>query len=214
MRLLEKNAGAILAVTLWKNFIYNTCLWGMVVFLPGGMLQVKPGSGWGGLFPLCSSASTVAAMGNRNIPVSPRSFPPAKMHREGGYGRQAHLMADDFGLQGLANHSYEQIQAHKTHGQASGASRPGYECPGKKHGARAKDRQNIHQRGDAGKRESGRNAQHQETDIKFRKCQGASGAHKPAEAGRRLHGYGEVPVGAFAVCPLESGYSRKSSVSL
>ena len=80
-------------------------------------------------------------------------------------------MADDFGLQGLANHSYEQIQAHKTHGQASGASRPGYECPGKKHGACAKDRQNIHQRGDAGKRESGRNAQHQETDIKFRKCQ-------------------------------------------
>ena len=81
--------------------------------------------------------------------------------QEGGYGRQAHLMADDFGLQGLANHSYEQIQAHKTHGQASGAGRPGYECPGKKHGACAKDRQNIHQRGDAGKRESGRNAQHQ-----------------------------------------------------
>lgn len=25
-------------VTLWKNFICNTCLWGMVVFLPGGML--------------------------------------------------------------------------------------------------------------------------------------------------------------------------------
>ena len=47
---LEENAGAILAVTLWKNFIYNTCLWGMVVFLPGGMLQVKPGSGRGGYF--------------------------------------------------------------------------------------------------------------------------------------------------------------------
>ena len=35
---LEVNTGGILAVTLWKNFICNTCLWGMVVFLPGGML--------------------------------------------------------------------------------------------------------------------------------------------------------------------------------
>ena len=29
--------------------------------------------------------------------------------QEGGYGGQAHLMADDFGLQGLADHCYEQI---------------------------------------------------------------------------------------------------------
>ena len=132
----------------------------MVVFLPGGMLQVKPGSGRGGYFRCAVRPVLVAAMGNRNIPVRPRSFCRLQRCTGGWLWGQAHLMADDFGLQGLADHCYEQIQAHKTHGQASGAGRPGYECPGKKHGACAKDRQNIHQRGDAGKRESGRNAQH------------------------------------------------------
>ena len=100
-----------------------------------------------------------------------QKFAACKHAQQGGCGGKAHLKADDFRLQGLADHCYEQIQAHKTQGQAFGTGHPGYERPGKEHGARAQHRQNIHQRGDAGQGESGRNAKDQESDIKFRKCQ-------------------------------------------
>ena len=48
-----------------------------------------------------------------------QKFAACKHAQQGGCGGKAHLKADDFRLQGLADHCNQQIEAHKADTQAS-----------------------------------------------------------------------------------------------